>query len=59
MKLAILLLVLLLNLYAPAELTRIIIMFPLKGEFIFEIVFVWVCYIAAGIIVWDILRSKK
>lgn len=48
-------LILLLTIYAPAELTRIIIrdMFPVYpvGQFVFEIVFMWIAWLSAMIMV--------
>lgn len=55
-------LIILLTIYAPIELTRIIIrdMFPVypKGEFVFEIAFLWLCYLSAMITVRRLIWVK-
>ena len=49
-------------LYAPAELTRIIVrdMFPVypNGQFIFEIIFIWTLYLAGMTIFYKALGGK-
>lgn len=46
MKHLLITLLILLTIYAPAELTRVIVAYGLSAELIFEIVFIWVFYIA-------------
>ena len=58
-KILILIALVLLTIYAPIELTRIIIrdMFPVYpiGEFVFEIIFMWTLWLAGMILFWRVL----
>ncbi len=51
-------LIALLVLYAPAELTRVIILQGLDVEYILEIAFIWVFYIAAIAIVFKLIGKE-
>ncbi len=42
---SLLLILLVSTLYAPVELTRVIINWDLSGRFLFEIVFIWLFYV--------------
>lgn len=50
-----LLLICLLTLYGPIELTRVIIAWELSGKFIFEVCYMWVSYAVAIAIVASIM----
>ncbi len=50
MKYLLITLIVLGSLYAPVELTRVIINWSTSGKFLFEIVFIWVFYVIAMII---------
>jgi len=52
------LLVCLLTLYAPIELTRVIINWSLSGRFLFEIGFMWLFY-TIGIIIISVIVARK
>jgi len=46
-------LIILCTLYAPLELTRVILDWAgLTGQFAFEVIFIWVSYAAAVILLW-------
>jgi hypothetical protein len=53
------LLILILTLYAPVELTRVIYYWGIQGQFSFEIVFIWMLYAAGITLVWDLARKTK
>lgn len=56
MKIGLTLLIGLLVLYAPAELTRVIFAWgPLDAELIFEVCFIWVCYAIAITLVYKFI----
>ena len=63
MKKILILIMVLITVYANAELTRIIIrdMFPAYpiGEFVFEIVFMWTLWLAGMILFWRVLREIR
>jgi len=52
------LLILLLTIYAPIELTRVIVSWGLAPEFIFELVFMWLFYGIAISIVFLIAQRR-
>lgn len=45
-------LIIMLTLYAPLELSRLITSHKLTAEFIFELVFLWTFYIGGMLLVW-------
>ncbi len=48
-----------LTLYAPSELTRVIVVnMGLHGKFIFEVCLIWVFYIIAMVIVYKFVKEK-
>ena len=51
-------LIALLVLYAPAELTRIIIVEEQGAQYVFEIAFIWTFYAAAVTIVYKLLKGR-
>lgn len=54
------LLVIILTIYAPAELTRAIIVYTSLGpQYIFEIAFIWVLYVAAMILAGGLIWKRK
>lgn len=54
------LLVVLLTIYAPVELTRVIIVYTeLQGEYVRELIILWTLYLAAVVIVYKLLEGKK
>ncbi|KKN50755.1 hypothetical protein LCGC14_0629250 [marine sediment metagenome] len=58
------LLVIILTIYAPAELTRAIIVYTsMEWQYIFEIAFIWVLYVAgvilAGVLIWRTNGGEK
>ncbi len=64
LKICICLVILLFTLYAPIELTRYVLAVSkvqsvMWREFITEIVFMWVFYIAGMILAFGIYRAKK
>ena len=52
-------LVCMLTIYAPAELTRVIIAWDLSGQFIFEVFFIWILYAIAIFLISVLLAQKK
>ena len=58
MKGLLILLVCLLTLYAPIELTRVIINWSVSGRFLFEIAFMWLFY-AIGIIITSVVVARR
>ncbi len=57
-KSLLLLLICSLTIYAPIELTRIIIAYGLSGEFIFEVCFVWSFYAIAIFLISAVLARR-
>ena len=57
-RLILILLVCLLTLYAPIELTRMIISWGLSGKFIFEVCFMWFFY-ALAIFMFSVVVFRK
>ena len=55
-KLLISVLIVLLTVYGPVELTRVIYHWGIVGQFRFEIAFMWVLYVAAMGLVWRLAR---
>ncbi len=58
MKGLLIVLVCLLTLYAPIELTRVIIDWSVSGRFLFEIVFMWLFY-AIGILITSVVVARR
>ncbi len=58
MRFLIALLICLLTVYAPIELTRLIIIYGLQGEFIFEVCFIWVSYIIGMGLVYNLVKER-
>ena len=58
MKGLLILLVCLLTLYAPIELTRVIIDWSVSGRFLYEIVFMWLFY-ATGIPITSVAVARR
>jgi len=44
--------------YAPIELTRLIVAYGLKPELIFEIVCIWALYLVAILIVYKLTKGR-
>ncbi len=53
------LLVCLLTIYAPVELTRVIIAWDLSGQFLFEVLFIWVLYAIAMFLISVLVAQKN
>jgi len=51
-------LIALLTLYAPLELTRVIILLGLNAEFLAEIVIVWTLYAGAIFFVYKLMKAR-
>ncbi len=58
MKALLIILICLLFVYSPVELTRVIIDWGLSGKFIFEIAFMWVFYLAGLFIVFRVILKE-
>ena len=58
MNILLILLICLLTLYAPIELTRMIINWNVSGRFLFEIVFMWLFY-AIGILITSVVVARR
>ena len=53
------LLICFLTLYAPIELTRVIVAWGLQGQFIGEVCLMWTMYITAMVVVYMRIRKKQ
>lgn len=58
-KRLLLLLICLLTIYGPVELTRVIIAWDLSGQFIFEVFYMWLSYAIAIFIISAVLARKR
>ena len=58
-KSLLLLLICLLTLYGPVELTRVIIAWGLSGKFIFEVCFMWLAYVIAISVISAIVARQR
>ena len=58
LKSLLILLICLLTIYAPVELTRLIIAYGLSGKLIFEVGFVWFLYVTAIFLISAVLVRR-